>query len=59
MLETGIAEVKRKFGGEVLSDQLDIESEQKGRLHQVFCSRTGDEAGDWTWKRQRRGEDPH
>lgn len=59
MLETGIAEVKRKCGGEGLSDQLDIQSEQKGRLHQVVCFRTGDEAGDWTWKRQRRGEDPH
>lgn len=59
MLETGIAEVKGKFGGEGLSDQFDIQAEQKGRLHQVVCSRAGNEAGDWTWKRQRRGEDPH
>lgn len=39
MLEAGIAEVKGKFGGEGLSDQLDIQAEQKGRLHQVVCSR--------------------
>lgn len=48
VLEAGIAEVKRKFGGEGLSDKLDIQDEQKGRLHQVVCSRTEDEAGDWT-----------
>ena len=59
MLEAGIAEAKRKFGGEGLSDKLDIQDEQKERPHQVVCSRTGDEVGDWTWKRQRRGEDPH
>lgn len=37
--------MKKKFGGEGLSNQLAIQAEQKGRLQQVVCSRDGDESG--------------